>query len=59
MILSDEIHADLTLWGRAHHPMALACRNLGYARVLTMGSPGKAYTRRGPSVILPPPFSFI
>jgi len=46
-LFSDEIHADLTLWGLRHVPMATSCAEIGYARVVTASSPGKAWNLAG------------
>ena len=47
IILSDEIHCDLTLWGLQHVPMALACKQVGYDGVITTCSPGKTWNLAG------------
>lgn len=47
LIISDEIHADLTLWGLKHIPMALACQSVGYDRLVTTSGPGKTWNLAG------------
>ena len=29
LIISDEIHSDLVLWGLKHTPMAMVCKEVG------------------------------
>lgn len=46
-IIADEVWADLTLFGARHTPMALACADVGHARVLTASSPNKTWNLAG------------
>jgi cystathionine beta-lyase len=44
VVLSDEIHSDLNLWGLPHMPFALACPETS---VVTMGAPSKTWGLAG------------
>ena len=47
ILLSDEIHSDLMLWGNKHIPLQIICDECSYENIVTMSSPGKTFNTAG------------
>lgn len=46
MVISDEIHADMALWGRSHHPFASVSPEAAECSI-TFGAPSKTFNMAG------------
>ena len=47
ILISDEIHSDLMLFGNKHIPMQLICDECKHVGIVTMSSPGKTFNIAG------------